>query len=54
MPDYFVGMLVRLHAGAVINVKTGEEDTAVGSSVGVRQGACEGPVLFHFITQAAL
>ena len=34
MPGHFAGMLVRL------NVKIGEEDTAVGSSIGVRRGAC--------------
>ena len=39
---------------SLINVKIGEGDTAVGSSIGVRQGACEGPVLFLFIMQAAL
>ena len=54
MPDHFVNMLVRLHDDAVIKVKIGEEDTAVDSSIGVRQGACEGPILFLFIMQAAL
>ena len=54
MPGHFVNMLVRLHAGAVINVKIGEGDTAVGSSTGVRQSTCEGPILFLFIMQAAL
>jgi len=48
MPGHFAGMLVRL------NVEIGEEDTAVGSSIGVRQGACKGPILFLFIMQAAL
>ena len=47
-------MLVRLHADAVIKVKIGEEDTDVDSSIGVRQGACEGPILFLFIMQAAM
>ena len=54
MPDHFVNMLVRLHADAVIKVKIGEEDTDIDSSIGVRQGACEGPILFLFIMQAAL
>ena len=54
MPDHFVSMLVRPRAGAVINVKIGEEDTAVDSSIGVRQGACEGPILFLLLMQAAL
>ena len=30
------------------------DDTAVGSSIGVRLGACDGPILFPFIMQAAL
>jgi hypothetical protein len=38
----------------VANVKIGEEDTAVGSSAGVRQGACGGPMPSLFIIQAAL
>ena len=54
IPDHFVNMLVRLHADAVIKMKIGEEDTEVDSSIGVRQGACEGPILFLFIMQAAL
>ena len=54
MPGHLVRMLARPHAGAVINVKIGEENTAVGSSAGGRQGACEGPILFLFIMQAAL
>ena len=52
MPDHFVNMLVRLHAGAVINVKIGEEGTAVDSSIGVQQGTCGEQVLFLFITEA--
>ena len=53
MPDHLVSMPVRLCTGAVTSLKIGEEDTAVGSSIGVRQGACEGPILVLFITQAA-
>ena len=34
-------------------VKTGGEGITVRSSVGVRQGACEGPIVFLFIMQAA-
>jgi len=57
IPDHLVSMLVRLHENAVIKVQFGEEDTEVGSSIGVRQGSCEGPILFLFIfviMQAAL
>jgi len=54
IPDHFVNMLVRLHENAVIKVQFGEEDTEVDSSIGVRQGSCEGPILFLFIMQAAL
>ena len=46
MPGHFLGMPMRLHADAVIVVEIGKEDTALGSSTGVRQGACEGPPLF--------
>ena len=54
IPDYFVNIMVQLHADAVIKVKIGEEDTDVNSSIGVWQGSCEGPVLFLFIIRAAL
>ena len=54
MPGHFVIMLVRPRAGAVIDVKIGDEGTAVESTIGVRQGACGGPILFLFIIQAAL
>ena len=35
-------------------VKIGEVDSEIDSSIGVRQGSCEGPVLFLFIMQAAM
>ena len=54
MPGHSLSEPVRLHADAVINAKIGEEGTAVGSSIGVRQGACEGPILFLLLMQAAL
>ena len=38
----------------LINVKFGEDDSEVESSIGVRQGSCEGPILFLFIMQAAI
>jgi hypothetical protein len=38
----------------LINVKFGEDDSEVESSISVRQGSCEGPSLFLFIMQAAM
>jgi hypothetical protein len=35
-------------------VKVGSLDSEIEGSIGVRQGSCEGPVLFLFIKQAAL
>ena len=52
MPGHFVIMLVRPRAGAVIDVKIGEEDTAMGSSIGVQRGAYGGLIPFLFIMQA--
>lgn len=54
LPDHFVNIIIRLHEKAVIKVKIGEVDSDVDSSIGVRQGSCEGPVLFLFIMQAAM
>ena len=54
MPDHFVKVLIRLHYGAQIKVKIGEVDSEIDSTIGVRQGSCEGPVLFLFIMQAAM
>ena len=54
IPDHFVNVLIRLHEKAVIKVKIGNVEGKVGSSIGVRQGSCEGPVLFLFIMQAAM
>ena len=54
MPDHVVSMFERPHAGAVVNVKTGEGDTAMDSLTGVRQGACEGPILIILTMQAEL
>ena len=54
MPDHFVKELIRLHYGAKVKVKIGEVDAEIDSTIGVRQGSCEGPVLFLFIMQAAI
>ena len=54
MPDHFVDIVIRLHFGAKVKVKIGEVDSEIDSSIGVRQGSCEGPVLFLFIMQAAM
>ena len=55
MPDHFVKEVsIRLRYGAKIKVKFGEVDSEIDSTIGVRQGSCEGPVLFLFIMQAAM
>ena len=54
LPDHFVNVIIRLHKNAIIKVKVGAVDSELESSTGVRQGSCEGPVLFLFIMQAAL
>jgi len=54
MPDHFVKVLIRLHYGAKVKVKIGDVDSEINSTIGVRQGSCEGPVLFLFIMQAAM
>jgi hypothetical protein len=54
LPDHFASILICLHQNALINVKIGEDDSEVESSIGVRQGSCEGPILFLFIMQAAM
>jgi hypothetical protein len=54
MPDHFINLLVRLHTGVTIKLKLGDNDVEIPSKIGVRQGSCEGPVLFLFIMQAAL
>ena len=54
LPDHFVNIVIRLHEHAKIKVKVGEVESELDSSIGVRQGSCEGPVLFLFIMQAAM
>jgi hypothetical protein len=54
LPDHFVEVLMRLHFGAKVKVKIGKEDSEVDSTIGVRQGSCEGPVLSLFIIEAAI
>ena len=54
MPPHFVNLVARLHKGAVVKFTVGDVDKTVDSSIGVRQGSCEGPVLFLFIIQAAI
>ena len=54
LPDHFVNVVIRLHEKAKIKVKVGEVESEMESSIGVRQGSCEGPVLFLFIMQAAM
>ena len=56
LPAHFVNIVLRLHHNAVMKFKINDqaEDAEVDSMIGVRQGACEGPVLFLFIMQAAI
>ncbi len=53
MPDHFVNIVIHLHENALIYVKIGEDDFDVESSIGVRQGSWEGPILILFSMQAA-
>jgi len=54
MPDHFVKVIIRLHYGEKVEVKIGDVDSEINSTMGVRKGSCEGPVLILFITQAAM
>ena len=54
LPAHFVNIVIRLHEGAKIKLKIGEAEKDIASTIGVRQGPCEGPVLFLFIMQAAM
>lgn len=54
LPEHFVNIVIRLHEGAKIKLKIGETEKDIASTIGVRQGSCEGPVLFLFIMQAAI
>ncbi len=54
LPDHFVNIVIRLHEHARIKVTVGNVESELDSSIGVRQGSCEGPVLFLFIMQAAM
>jgi hypothetical protein len=48
-----VNIIIRLYKYAAIKVKIGSVDSELESSIGIRQGSCEGTVLFLFIMQAA-
>jgi hypothetical protein len=50
----FVSIIIRIHKNSMIKVKICSVNSEIQSSIGVRQGSCEGPVLFLFIMQAAL
>ena len=54
MPDHFINIVIRLHADAVVSYKLGKEEVEVKNKIGVRQGACEGPILFIFVMAAAM
>lgn len=54
IPDHFLNIIIRLHSDAMIKIEIpgAEEDVVVASTIGVRQGSTEGPVLFLFFIQA--
>jgi hypothetical protein len=54
MPAHFINIVIRLHTNAVIKLKVGDIEVEVSSTIGVRQGSCEGPALFLFIMQACI
>ena len=54
MPDHFVNIIIRLHSDAKIKIEVGDQDIVVDSTIGVRQGSNEGPVLFLFFMLAVM
>ena len=54
MPDHFVNILIRLHTGAKMKLKMGSTELNIDCNIGVRQGSCEGPILFSFMMQAVM
>ncbi len=54
LPEQSVNIVIRLHEHARIKVKVRNVESELESSIGVRQGSCEGPVLFLFTMQAAM
>jgi hypothetical protein len=53
MPDHFINLIMRLYTNAKLKIKIGDVEAEVKSTIGVRQGSIEGPLLFIFIFQAA-
>jgi hypothetical protein len=55
LPDHFVNIIIRLHSDAKLIMKFGDDvESEIKSLIGVRQGSCEGPILFLFVMQAVL
>ncbi len=54
LPDHFPNIAIRLHERALIGVIFFEDDSDAVSSVGIRLGSCEIPILFVFLKQAAV
>ena len=54
MPDHFINIIIRLHDQAKLKMEIAGTDTMIDVTIGVRQGSCEGPVLFLFIMNAAM
>jgi hypothetical protein len=54
LQNHFMNIITRLYKNEQIKVMIGSVDSEIESSIGVREGSCEGPVLFLFIIQVAL
>ena len=55
IPDHCLNIIIRLHDRAKLIVKfAGADDTTIDVNIGVRQGSCEGPILFLFYMNACL
>ena len=54
VPDHCLNIIIRLHDRAKLIVEIAGEDSTIDVTIGVRQGSCEGPILFLFYMNAAL
>ena len=54
VPDHFVNLVIRLHDKASMSFTHGGVQSNIDVTIGVRQGSCEGPVLFLFMILAAM
>ena len=54
VPDHCLNIIIRLQDRAKLTVEIAGEDSNIDITIGVRQGSCEGPILFLFYMNAAL